>query len=152
MSAFLYIPIYIICLVNSVTSDSLQYFGLEPTKLLYPWDSLGENTGVGCHFLLQGIVSTQGSNSCVLCLLYWRQILYPLSYQENPICIKHILYILCNITYTIYIIFILLYAYVIYNVLLYTLYILYIYIYAHIYYFYTFFIVYFFLRPNDPNL
>ena len=25
----------------------------QPTRLPRPWDSLGENTGVGCHFLLQ---------------------------------------------------------------------------------------------------
>ena len=25
--------------------------GLQPTKLLRPWDSPGKNTGVGCHFL-----------------------------------------------------------------------------------------------------
>ena len=25
----------------------------KPTRLLCPWDSLGKNTGVGCHFLLQ---------------------------------------------------------------------------------------------------
>ena len=24
----------------------------QPTRLLCPWDSLGKNTGVGCHFLL----------------------------------------------------------------------------------------------------
>ena len=29
-------------------------YGLYPARLLYPWDSLGKNTGVGCHFLLQG--------------------------------------------------------------------------------------------------
>ena len=28
-----------------------------------PWDSPGKNTGVGCHFLLQGIFPTQGLNS-----------------------------------------------------------------------------------------
>ena len=27
--------------------------GLQPTRLLRPWDSPGNNTGVGCHFLLQ---------------------------------------------------------------------------------------------------
>ena len=27
----------------------------QPTRLLCPWDSPGENTGVGCHALLQGI-------------------------------------------------------------------------------------------------
>ena len=35
-----------------VMSDSLRPYGLW---LLCPWDSLGKNTGVGCHALLQGI-------------------------------------------------------------------------------------------------
>ena len=35
-------------------SNPLQPYGLEPTRLLSPWDSPGKNTGVGCHFLLQG--------------------------------------------------------------------------------------------------
>ena len=43
-----------------------------PTRLLCLWDSLGKNTGVGCHSLLWGIVLTQGSNSG---LLHCRQIL-----------------------------------------------------------------------------
>ena len=41
-------------------------------------DSLGKNTGVGCHALLQGIFPTQGSNHG---LLHCRWILYGLSYQ-----------------------------------------------------------------------
>ena len=45
------------------------------------WDSLGKNTGVGCHFLLQGIFPTQGSN---LDLLHCRQTLYCLSHQGSP--------------------------------------------------------------------
>ena len=40
----------------------LQPSGLKPTRLLHPWDSPGKNTGVDCHFLLQGIFPTQGSN------------------------------------------------------------------------------------------
>ena len=40
-----------------------------------PWDSPGKNTGVGCHFLLQGIFPTQESNPA---LLHCRQILYRL--------------------------------------------------------------------------
>ena len=44
-------------------------------------DSPGKNTGVGCHFLLQGIFLTQGLN---LGLLYCRQILYRLSHQGSP--------------------------------------------------------------------
>ena len=46
----------------SVTSDSLQPLGLEPARPLCPWDSPGQNTGVGCRFLLQGIFPTQGLN------------------------------------------------------------------------------------------
>ena len=38
-----------------------------------------KNTGVGCHFLLQGIFLTQGSNLRLPCLLHCRQILYLLS-------------------------------------------------------------------------
>ena len=41
---------------GSVVSDSLPPHGLRP------WDSPGKNTGVDCHFLLQGIFPTQGSN------------------------------------------------------------------------------------------
>ena len=47
---------------RSVVSDSLQSHGLQPTRLLHPGDSPGKNTGVGCHFLLQGIFPTQGLN------------------------------------------------------------------------------------------
>ena len=40
------------CQVASVMSDSVGPHGLQPTRLLHPWDSPGKNTGVGCHFLL----------------------------------------------------------------------------------------------------
>ena len=36
-----------------VESDSLWPHGLQPARLLCPWDFPGKNTGVGCHFLLQ---------------------------------------------------------------------------------------------------
>ena len=32
---------------------TLRPHGQQPTRLLYPQDSPGKNTGVGCHFLLQ---------------------------------------------------------------------------------------------------
>ena len=38
---------------------------------------------MGCHFLLQGIFSSQGSNLHLWCLLHCRQILYPLNHQGN---------------------------------------------------------------------
>ena len=44
--------------VTSVVFDSLQPHGLQPTRLLRPWDFPGENTGVGCPALLQGIFPT----------------------------------------------------------------------------------------------
>ena len=37
----------------SVMSDSPQPHGLQPTRLLLPWDFPGKRTGVGCHCLLQ---------------------------------------------------------------------------------------------------
>ena len=48
-----------------------------------PGDSPGKNIGVGCHFLLQGILLTQGSNPYLLCLLHCRKILYLLSHRGN---------------------------------------------------------------------
>ena len=70
------------CMLNhSVMSDSLQHHGLQPSRLLCPWDFPGKNTGVGCHFLLQGIFPTQGSN---LCLLRWQEDSLPLSHLGSP--------------------------------------------------------------------
>ena len=51
---------------RSVVSDSWQPHGLQPTRLLCPRDFPGRNTGVGCHFLLQGIVSTQETRQKVM--------------------------------------------------------------------------------------
>ena len=42
-------------------------------------DSPGKNTGVGCHFLLQGIILTQGLNPCLLHLLHWQASSLPLA-------------------------------------------------------------------------
>ena len=54
-----------------------------------PWDSPGKNTGVGCHFLLQGIFPTQGSDPG---LLHCRQILYQLSLQGSPRILEWVAY------------------------------------------------------------
>ena len=51
------------------------------TRLLHPWDFLGKSTGVGCHFLLQGIFPTQGLNPG---LPPCRQTLHRLSHQGSP--------------------------------------------------------------------
>ena len=49
-------------LVTKLCPTLLQPHGLQPTMLLCPWDYPGKSTGVGCHFLLQGIFLTQGLN------------------------------------------------------------------------------------------
>ena len=46
--------------------------GLQPARLLCPWDSPGKNTEVGCHSLLQGIFPTQGLNWHLLRVLHWQ--------------------------------------------------------------------------------
>ena len=61
---------------RSVVSDSLR-----PHGGYSPWNSPGQNTGVGSHSLLQGTFPTRGSNPG---LLHCRQILYQLSYQGSP--------------------------------------------------------------------
>ena len=45
-----------------VISDSLQPHGLQPARLLCPWNSSGKNTGVGSHALLQRIFLTLEMN------------------------------------------------------------------------------------------
>ena len=63
----LYPQIYkVCCWVAQLCPTLLQPHGLWPTRLLCPWDSPGKNTGVGCHFLLQGMFPTQGSNPGLL--------------------------------------------------------------------------------------
>ena len=66
---------------HSVVANSLWPHGLQPTRLLCPWNFPGKSTGVGCHFLLQGIFPTQGSN---LGLPHCRQTLYHLSHKGSP--------------------------------------------------------------------
>ena len=53
---------------------------LGPHGLYSPWNSPGQNTGVGSLSLLQGIFPAQGLNWG---LLHFRQILYQLSYQGS---------------------------------------------------------------------
>ena len=57
-------------------SDSLW-----PHGLYCPWNSPGQNTGVGSYSIFQGNFSTQGLNPG---LLHCRQILYQLSHQGSP--------------------------------------------------------------------
>ena len=81
--SFIFVEIYLIYNImlvsyvwserHSVVSDSLQSHGLYN-----PWNSLGQNTGVGSLSLLQGIFPTQGSNPG---LPHCRWILYSTAVQ-----------------------------------------------------------------------
>ena len=63
---------------------TLRRHGLLPARLLFGL-FLGENTGVACHFLQQGIFLTQRLSLCLRRLLYWQVDSLPLSRRENPV-------------------------------------------------------------------
>ena len=75
---------HIICETRSVVSDSLR-----PHGLYSPWNSPGQNTGVGSHSLLQGIFKTQGLNPGPL---HCRWILYQLSRKGSPGILEWVAY------------------------------------------------------------
>ena len=74
-------PLPILCGVVLSRFSRVQLFVTlkNPDRLLCPWDSPGKNSGVDCHFLLQGIFLIQGSNPHLLYLLHmydYLQIIY----------------------------------------------------------------------------
>ena len=50
---------------RSVMSDSERPHGLQPTRLLRPWDFPGKSTGVGCHCLLHQIKLDESNDSSI---------------------------------------------------------------------------------------
>ena len=72
---------------HSVVSDSLRPHGLQPTRLLYPWDFPGKSTGVGCHCLLW-LVSLK-----TVKFVYWKPLLWRL--HLSPIYPIEIQYYFC---------------------------------------------------------
>ena len=68
----------------SVLGNSLRPHELQPARLLCPREFPAKNSGVGCHFLLQGIFLTQGSNLGLLHLLHWQADSLPLEPAGKP--------------------------------------------------------------------
>ena len=68
----------VLVLVSESESHSVMSDSLRPHELYSPWNSPGQNTGLGSLFLLQGIFLIQGSNPD---LPHCRRILYQLSHQ-----------------------------------------------------------------------
>ena len=82
---------YIVCvcgrvcvLVTQLCPILCNPLDCSPPGSLVHGDSPGKNTGVGCHFLLQGIFITQGSNLRLLCPLHWQVDSWPLAPPGKP--------------------------------------------------------------------
>ena len=71
-------PRPLLCFVLLVTKSCLIFYNPMDCSLLCPWDFLGNNTGVGCHILLQGIFLTQGSHQ------------HPLHLQADSLTLSHL--------------------------------------------------------------
>ena len=65
------------CLLYSPKQNPGQIERNKVSDFVTPWNSPGQNIGVGNLYLLQWIFPAQ-------CLLHFRRILYQLSYQGNP--------------------------------------------------------------------
>ena len=79
-----------LCFLESESGSVLSDY-LQPHGLYSPWNSAGQNIGVGSLSLLQGIFPTQGSNPG---LSHCRQILYQLSHKGSPSFFSDIMYFL----------------------------------------------------------
>ena len=69
--------------------SALKPRSLQPHGLYSPWNSPGQNTGVGSSYFLQGIFPSQGLNPGAP---HYRQILYQLSHQRNPKILEWVAY------------------------------------------------------------
>ena len=75
-------PFCCFCEVASVVSDSVRPHRRQTTRLPRPWDSPGNNTGVGCHFLLQCMKvksESEVTQSCPTLATPWTA-----AYQASP--------------------------------------------------------------------
>ena len=70
-----------VCFLAQSCPTLCDPMGCSLAGLLCAWDSPGENTGVGCHALLQGVSPTQGWN---LRLLHWQAGSLPLAPPGKP--------------------------------------------------------------------
>ena len=81
--------LFSIAAVTNYQSLSVMSDSLWPHGPYNPWNSPGQNTGVGSLSLLQGIFQTQESNPG---LPHCRQILYQLSYKGSPRILEWVAY------------------------------------------------------------
>ena len=87
---YIYIFRILSCLINI---HVLSHFSLtlcdpmnhNPPDSSVHGDSPGKNTGVGCHALLQGIFTNQGSNPHLSCPLHWQLNCLPQAPPGKPL-------------------------------------------------------------------
>ena len=84
MIMFYFFTVLRICVLCTLSHVQL-FAALWPTRLLCPWNFPGKNTGVGGHFLCQGMILTQGLNLHLLCLLHGQVDSLPLCHLGSPI-------------------------------------------------------------------
>ena len=84
----IYVHMYV-CLVAQSCPTLCNSIDCSPSGFSVHGDSLGRNTGVGCHALLQGIFPNQGLSPGVL---HCRQILYQPRQQESPRILEWVAY------------------------------------------------------------
>ena len=87
-------PLLVLCTMNleylvPQVKAAQSRVTLWPCALGSPWNSPGQNTGVGSLSLLQGIFPTQGSNPG---LPHWGRILYQLSHKGSPRILEWVAY------------------------------------------------------------
>ena len=87
---------HVLCLVIQSCPTVCDPMDCSPPGSSVHGDSLGKNTGISCHALLQGIFPTQGSNSGVP---HCRWILYHLSHQGSPRILEWVDYCFSRGTY-----------------------------------------------------
>ena len=83
----------IICIIDSpphhlcihVYMCAQSPHGLQHIRLPCPWDFPDKYIGLGCHFLLQGVLLSQGLNPSLLCLQYWQVGSSPLHHLRSHV-------------------------------------------------------------------
>ena len=87
--SIVYICIYVCVCAVVVQLLSFVWFFVTPWTVTHQAPLFlgfpGKNTGVGCHFLLQGIFPTQRSNPHLLCLPHWQMGSLPLVPPREPL-------------------------------------------------------------------
>ena len=87
--SFLPAPIFSVCAQSLTRGQLFAALRTVPARLLCSWDFPGKNTGVVCHFLLQGIFP----NPHLVCLLHWQTRSLPLAPPGKSLGYLSILYL-----------------------------------------------------------